>query len=80
MWVPFDGLRTDVVAAAPWEVPNWGARLNHMGCCPPRTKKRGLTIGSVVRPTLVQSSSWLRLRSPLRVGLTLSVLVVLGPP
>ena len=29
--VLFDGPRTDVMAVAPWEAPNWEARLNHMG-------------------------------------------------
>ena len=37
--VPFDGPRADVVAIAPWEVPNWGAHLDHMGRCPPQDRR-----------------------------------------
>jgi hypothetical protein len=29
--IPFDGPQTNIVAVAPWEVPNWEARLNHVG-------------------------------------------------
>ena len=42
--VPFDALHADVVAVAPWEVPNWEASFTHMGPhmgrCPPQDRSR----------------------------------------
>ena len=38
-WVPSDGPRVDVTVSAPWEVPNWGSRLVHMGKDPAWTRK-----------------------------------------
>ena len=37
--VPVQGLHADVVAVAPWEVPNWRARVNHMGITTPQDCK-----------------------------------------
>ena len=37
--VPFDGPKADVMAVPPWEVPNWGAQLNHMGTARPNERK-----------------------------------------
>jgi hypothetical protein len=37
--IPFDGPRADVVAVAPWEVPNWRAQLNYMGVVRPQARK-----------------------------------------
>jgi hypothetical protein len=37
--VPADGPRADVVAIAPWEVPNWEERLNDMGVVRPQDRK-----------------------------------------
>ena len=37
--VPFNGPRTNVMAVAPWEVPNWEARLKHIGPTHPNTRK-----------------------------------------
>ena len=39
MWVPSDGPCVDVTVSAPWEVPNWGARLVCMGKDPAWTRK-----------------------------------------
>ena len=38
-WVPSDRPRVDVTVSTPWEVPNWGARLVHMGKDPAWTRK-----------------------------------------
>ena len=37
--IPFDGPHVNVVAVPPWEVPNWGERLNHMGRCAPQDRR-----------------------------------------
>ena len=37
--VPVQGLHADVVAVAPWEAPNWRARVNHMGVTTPQDHK-----------------------------------------
>ena len=37
--VPHDGPTTDIMAVPPWEVPNWEARLNHMGTTSPKVRK-----------------------------------------
>ena len=37
--VPVQGPHADVVAVTPWEVPNWGAQVNHMGITTPQDCK-----------------------------------------
>ena len=37
--VPFEGPHADVVAVPPWEVPNWGGRVNHLGIATPQDRK-----------------------------------------
>ena len=37
--VPFDGPKANIMAVPPWEVPNWGARLNHIGTGRPNARK-----------------------------------------
>ena len=37
--VPVQGPHADIVAVAPWEVPNWRARVNHMGITTPQDRK-----------------------------------------